>query len=1144
MAAANDSLSEGSEDGLSPPKDTSVAQGGARAGTGHAAGSAVQSRARSSYASLQDLRRELVMLLAQGNIQLAPNLSNTLAFTRNQLRNAYLRLLFYAPFTKSAHHAEQGMWSDTTHRVVAVYRSRLSKLEKLLKSETEASNSASADATPARGKVAKQQGESAHSAATKRGAALEYSRMAEAFRSFLAKEEAFWKALAERLTIVFGLRETHVPILRAGLDGSDPDPRIPTGPKALSGLQTKHDSGPAGLARLPAIPDELDASVLAALSQPRHKDRLVEVVFKILVYCGDLARYREIYRDTSLSGPRQGGAPSGRGYRRSSPAASGQRRSATPAPRNFLNAVRCYEAARLLSPSEGNPSNQLAVVATYQSDTFGALYHYYRALCVRRPFVTAKINLGSVLIKAVDAWEKDGAVTTAAERQPVLGDELRQRCYDDFVVLHGLFFTRRNPASVQPLAACFLTCFEHAVSNKVLPTDNIVRIVITALAASWSARLWRRSADVASAGGRTSLTLESNQGTADGAQSDRTVEVQLLSHVVGIAQALLSVFHRETQQVLQADALSAASSRSKQQQVTEGLASKLTMVTRRILPALRVLTKWMKAHLDYIDRSEGASIARAAEGYKATEAEPTNGEQGGAKEDSSAARLSADLALVQSLESLWTSYVECINTMRYGFPFDALPRLSTMGATGKTYLSLEEDVDLRGFIPTRKGMLTQDDADALNPAGESTGSGDAKSKIHPNEEQLMRIADLLIDAKIIAESEASPILFDDESSVFRLDPSAKARQKTERAAAPITRAGPKGQEPAAAKASGGVAIPESSRPVTAQRGIHRKDSDGNLSGGTSEATEDVVDLAMRAVAGRPDSSPSDELSDDDEDDDEDEDEILLPSSVRRERKMKSKSAADIDGPSATPTSIAHDFAGATTFDTRVMTDSLPPSRQSVGRLEQAPIGTPSLASGQTNITAQDLLLQMINGRSGHAVHAAASPQVIASHGHERAPQSTPFVNQASNAHGGAMTPVQQSMRSVNHDAAPQSAQLAQLASIWGTTPTQSPGSATPLPRNSLSNPMIAHSPSASAGMPASMTMSNNIWNQLQASSPMPPHAFGFAGHAVAGHPQQPAFDTNGQSQSPIPDQYRDYPIGPTTRQAPDVWGRPQQHQYR
>ena len=71
-------------------------------------------------------------------------------------------------------------------------------------------------------------------------------------------------------------------------------------------------------------------------------------------------------------------------------------------------------------------------------------------------------------------------------------------------------------------------------------------------------------------------------------------------------------------------------------------------------------------------------------------------------------------------------------TLGQKFPIEQLTPLET---------PLDEDIDIRGFLPLTKLMLT-----------ESSGEGVDRAQVHPNEEQLMRIWDLLSDAKALAQT--------------------------------------------------------------------------------------------------------------------------------------------------------------------------------------------------------------------------------------------------------------------------------------------------------------------------------------------------------------------------------------------------------
>ncbi|MCO5576431.1 hypothetical protein L7F22_030241 [Adiantum nelumboides] len=90
---------------------------------------------------------------------------------------------------------------------------------------------------------------------------------------------------------------------------------------------------------------------------------------RVLVYLGDLARYKELYAvmDSSV--------------------------------RNWSVAANYYKQAAVLWPSSGNPYNQLAVLCTYCGNNLTALYLYCRSLAVSVPFETAWDNVFLLLEK-------------------------------------------------------------------------------------------------------------------------------------------------------------------------------------------------------------------------------------------------------------------------------------------------------------------------------------------------------------------------------------------------------------------------------------------------------------------------------------------------------------------------------------------------------------------------------------------------------------------------------------------------------------------------------------------------------------------------------------------------------------------------
>lgn len=90
-------------------------------------------------------------------------------------------------------------------------------------------------------------------------------------------------------------------------------------------------------------------------------DKCRTSLHRCLVFLGDLARYRELHSQK--------------------------------AKKNFVAAENFYYKALAVIPENGNPHNQLAVLATYVEAETVAVYRYCRSLLIAQPFVTAEENL-------------------------------------------------------------------------------------------------------------------------------------------------------------------------------------------------------------------------------------------------------------------------------------------------------------------------------------------------------------------------------------------------------------------------------------------------------------------------------------------------------------------------------------------------------------------------------------------------------------------------------------------------------------------------------------------------------------------------------------------------------------------------------
>ncbi|ETV94068.1 hypothetical protein H310_12100 [Aphanomyces invadans] len=90
-------------------------------------------------------------------------------------------------------------------------------------------------------------------------------------------------------------------------------------------------------------------------------DAIHHSMFRCLIFLGDIARYRELHSQK--------------------------------AKKNFRAAEGFYHRALEILPDNGNPHNQLAVLATYVEAETIAVYRYCRSLLLPKPFATAEENL-------------------------------------------------------------------------------------------------------------------------------------------------------------------------------------------------------------------------------------------------------------------------------------------------------------------------------------------------------------------------------------------------------------------------------------------------------------------------------------------------------------------------------------------------------------------------------------------------------------------------------------------------------------------------------------------------------------------------------------------------------------------------------
>ena len=406
---------------------------------------------------------------------------------------------------------------------------------------------------------------------------------------------------------------------------------------------------------------------------PRHPDTVIQCtseqrqsklsgISKALIFLGDIARYKEQYNES-------GGRPKA-GHETGPPARTSGKSKKAPIPRarDYEKARQRYEQARALVPHEGNPSNQLAILSSYQTDTFNAIVHYYRAICVQQPYDGAAENMGKSLKRALDFWNTKGKAKQQESTAPRLRIEVLK---EQIIALHAYWGQYQGVETVDPesfqaseeLCESSVSVFHDLIAGLLLQSEVISKIVILGLGALWKHRMLR------------------SPGAKRRPRSNPGVEAQISGHLLAIFRSLLEVGLQELADDPAGD--------------TDDIAQKISATLRRMLPALRMVNKWLRTNYRFYASDEKKHP-------------------------------------VEGVAEFWKVYTRFFTTLGQKFPIEQLTPLET---------SLDEDLDIRGFLPLTKLMVTDNFEEGVD-----------RRQVHPNEEQLMRMWDLLGDAKALAQT--------------------------------------------------------------------------------------------------------------------------------------------------------------------------------------------------------------------------------------------------------------------------------------------------------------------------------------------------------------------------------------------------------
>lgn len=374
---------------------------------------------------------------------------------------------------------------------------------------------------------------------------------------------------------------------------------------------------------------------------------------------------------------------------------------------DFRPAINYYTIAKKFIPENGFPHNQLAVISSLEGSVLGSTYHFYRSMCVDEPFPTAESNLLLSLKKTLKSSQNIVA------REDKGGDSRRRDeilvapLIEKFLLWHAQVTLQSAPKyknneissvnNLDVLASEIMQQLESDIREREVTTDILNRMVLINISAYYIS-------------------------TVQGSMNCRPVTShQLLWFNIMCITSLLKVLLVEMDNLHILD--------TTDQMRTKGL----TVVNRRILPAVRIYSSWLKCHIgDILHASQSAKTPSISDGA------------------------------FGDLKEFWSDYCDAMSMISVAFGDQTFEKVDVL---------LNEDVDLIGFIPLRAG-LTGIRAEAQHMT--ISEMEDRTSRVHPTSEAFWRISDILADANALANKGEVPLVYEDERYIYYPPPISSA----------------------------------------------------------------------------------------------------------------------------------------------------------------------------------------------------------------------------------------------------------------------------------------------------------------------------------------------------------------------------------
>ncbi|QRW25959.1 hypothetical protein RhiXN_11036 [Rhizoctonia solani] len=530
------------------------------------------------------LSRDVKGLVAdfRGELKLRDPWDREIDIQFKRIQRKYKDILFGFPFARQAQAVDQSLWSDTSYALIAQYRSRIDPIR----------------ASPPGNKNA-----------------VENRKMLQKFLAFLGAEGTFWSGIVSRLVRIHGLTEANGAMVALGMNIVEFENR-----ESLA-RQGQIDMAPA-----------LEDNPTPTHPPPSHEHRSNKllVVFRALIYLGDIARYREQYGTHPNKANSEPSTKRSRGGRR------GKGGGAEKLTRNPSRRPR---------------------------------------LSMFRPGCCYLITLR----------------------------------YLDLALLPS-----SSPTKLARHTQNVLASFASLVTRRLLPAATIVQVLVITLGALWRVRMFRMEGDHKPERRRAKPKASDRE---ESREEDIPLETRVVAHLLALYTVLLEIGIREIQDGVKEVGEMAGD----EQQQAEKLAQRITGTFRRTLPALRIANKWVKANVRYLQQ------------YPLDDSQEPN----------TPTSPTLPNTMRPSLTSFWHAWSRFDGQLNEAFPLNLLPSVS---------VNLEEDIDMKGFSP-----LKWESNGGLDPVGRGGQGTNEAASVHPNEEQLMRIGDLIVDNKYITALPGCPL---------------------------------------------------------------------------------------------------------------------------------------------------------------------------------------------------------------------------------------------------------------------------------------------------------------------------------------------------------------------------------------------------